>query len=283
MSKSKTLGQVPEETSCSSGYIADASSARTPGLFLHTTQTQDMRKQHTKNGKNFVMQYEKDEEDEEPTGFFGIMSEFQKGAGLLPSSSSKSDVTEYSQKKKEISNLGAILSDQSLHQNTDDISQLVLGDANLTHSKLQVSLKPSFLGTTGVNDISLTNSSMQGVLGISKIQVPGPDLDLTPDEAILPEPGLKLSHTGLKLPELDLERTQNRLSLEEEQNVNYNPLDTSIHRKLLNDLKVPLPQRHGYYYIDANVPYIRPQSTVQIGTTTFIVKECKGKILEAFK
>ena len=66
LSKSKTLGQVPEETSCSSGYIADASSARTPGLFLHTTQTQDMRKQHTKNGKNFVMQYEKDEEDEEP-------------------------------------------------------------------------------------------------------------------------------------------------------------------------------------------------------------------------
>ena len=83
-SKSKTLGQVPGEMTCSSGYIADASSTRTPGIFLHATKNCDSRNPISQNARNLIAVHnEKDEDDEEPTGFFGLMSEFQKGAGLL--------------------------------------------------------------------------------------------------------------------------------------------------------------------------------------------------------
>ena len=66
---------MPAEMTCSSGYIADASSARTPGQFLQKPMS-------TTNGRNFVglarQEKEDEDEDEEPTGFFGIMSEFKK-------------------------------------------------------------------------------------------------------------------------------------------------------------------------------------------------------------
>ena len=74
-------------------------------------------------------------------------------------------------------------------------------------------------------------------------------------------------------PELELTTNSTHV---DELGMNYNPLDTSIHRKLLIDLRIPVAQRHGYYSLNSNVPQIRANSVVQIGPITFNVKECKG-------
>ena len=258
---------------CSSGYIADASSARTPGQFLQAMQNHGNGKQHI-DGSNFVAQNEKEEEDEEPTGFFGIMSEFKKGAGLLPSSNfcSQNGLTKSSQKGKAIERQllqVEAASNQSLHQNTTEISRLAGGDTTPSRSIMH----PSFLGgSITINDTS-RNLSMPCVLGT--IQIPAPDLELTQTSPSLEK--LDVNYFGeIQLTAPDLELTQTSSSLEE-LDVNYNPLDPSIHHKLMTDLKVPVAQRHGYYAIDSNVPHIRPHNIVHVGPTSFIVKECKGK------
>ena len=93
----------------------------------------------------------------------------------------------------------------------------------------------------------------------------------------LPGPSLELTQVSPKMdmsdPELELTRNTTHV---DELGMNYNPLDTSIHRKLLIDLKIPVAQRHGYYSLNSNVPQIRANSVVQIGPITFNVKECKG-------
>ena len=234
-SKSKTLGQVPGEMTCSSGYIADASSARTPGLFLQATQRQDKAKQHT---DAIVALNEKEEEDEEPTGFFGIMSEFQKGAGLLPPSNSVSQSNTSKTLLKGNESMQGGFNQSVSRQNITDISRLAGGEATPSRSIMQLSLKASLLGDSMIHDNSVFTPRVLD-------EMPGPDLELTQYSP-------------------------------EKVGVSYNPLDSSIHRKLLTDLKVPVAQRHGYYRIDANLPHIRPHQIIQVGPTTFIVKECKG-------
>ena len=185
LSKSKYTGQANGEFTCSSGYMADASSARTPGDFLlqstkkesescskkeedvslknkdkpsetpnpkmgrplpeigpEVDVREDVPNKRAKMNLNFVTRDDRDDEDEEPTGFFnGIMSEFQKGAGLLPSNKyPRADfnklLVQSSQKSKknEMSLLQAPANNTL--QNISDISTLA-GGATPSRSILQ--------------------------------------------------------------------------------------------------------------------------------------------------
>merc|ERR1719510_2234221 len=84
-SKSKTMGHIPQEMTCSSGYIADASSARTPGIFLQPSLKHDDNKnpQTSAGYSNIKPAIIMDKDDDEPTGLLGIMNEFKEGAGLM--------------------------------------------------------------------------------------------------------------------------------------------------------------------------------------------------------
>ena len=268
-SKSKTLGQVAGEMTCSSGYIADASSTRTPGIFLHATQNRDKRNPISNTARNLIAVHnDKEEDDEEPTGFFGIMSEFQKGAGLLPAANhiSTGDVPKSTQKDKRKENkfLQGESFNQSLHGcNTTDVSRMAGGEATPLRMKTP-SMKASFLEASLMNDVSLNSSKMTAPIMFSNNTcLLGPSLELTQAS-----PKMDISE-----PELELTRNSTQV---DELGMNYNPLDTSIHRQLLIDLKIPVAQRHGYYSINSNVPQIRANSVAQIGPTPFNIKECKG-------
>lgn len=256
-SKSKTLGQVQGELTCSSGYIADASSARTPGIFLQQAQG---------HGKG------EEQEDEEITGLFDIMSDFQKNAGLLPKTNSTAQKgISTLDRPSEDQFLQVRNSNQSLQGNTTDISRLAGGEPTPYRLRTPSTkeffsrTKASFLEASTLNDRS-TNCSM----------LPPPTLSAS--YMNLPEPVLELTQAspGMELDEPELELSQN-VTIFEEIEVPYNPSDTSINRLRLVDLKVPVAQRHGYYAINANVPQIKANSMVQVGPTRFIVKECKGE------
>ena len=274
-SKSKTLGTMPAEMTCSSGYIADASSARTPGQFLQKPIS-------STNGRNFVglpcQEKEDEDEDEEPTGFFGIMSEFKKGAGLSTNDKSmdKSNISKQRQKENEVeksmSKVGKSFN-QSMQGNTTDVSRLIGGvEVSMRETS---ALKASFMKGPTINDVSLDCSMPpQSIMQVSNLRQTGPVLELT-DAG----PSLELTIASPKLeltkPQLDI--TQNATIGSERLGASYNPLDVSVHRKLLEDLEIPVAKRHGYYKTNANVPNIRSNSIVQVGPTIFNVKECKGK------
>ena len=268
-SKSKNLGNIPGEMTCSSGYIADASSARTPGQFLQ-------KPLNNKDGRSLVglTSHDNDDDDEEPTGFFGIMSEFQKGAGLLPSENTTTTNSNLRSAKKQIPAEKAMPRiesfNQSIQGNTIDTSRL-MGGADFSVRET-TSLKASFLKGTTINDISL-DCSMPSEPKMHTSNFVGPSLELT-DAG----PSLELTQASPKLemsrPQLDL--TQNATVSSQNLGTSYNPLDVSVHRKLLEVLEIPVAQRHGYYRTNANVPQIRSNSTVQVGPTTFNIKECKG-------
>ena len=289
-SKSKTLGNIPGEMTCSSGYMADSSSARTPGQFLQ-------KPSETTNNRNFVgicqQEEEEEEEDEEPTGLLCMMSEFQKGAGLLPheTSMSKGNVSK-TQKERRMGNSF----NQSLQGNTTDISRLI-GGGDVSTRRDTSALKASFMKGTAINDVSLdcsmpSNSLMQK----SSLKLAGPGLELTGAGPTLEltgaGPALELTGAGPSLeltvaspklnisgPQLDL--TQNATINSEKLGASYNPLDVSVHRKLLEDLKIPVAKRHGYFRTNSNIPQIRANSSIQVGPTTFNIKECKGKYFSA--
>ena len=264
---------MPAEMTCSSGYIADASSARTPGQFLQKPMS-------STNGRNFVglprQEKEDEDEDEEPTGFFGIMSEFKKGAGLSTNEKSmeKNNISKQHQKEveKSMSKVGKSFN-QSMQGNTTDVSRLI-GGGEISMRETSA-LKASFMKGATINDVSLDCSMPpQSIMQTSNLRQTGPVLELT-DAG----PSLELTIVSPKLeltkPQLDL--SQNATSDFERLGASYNPLDVSVHRKLLEDLEIPVAKRHGYYKTNANVPNIRSNSIVQVGPTVFNVKECKGK------
>ena len=126
-----------------------------------------------------------------------------------------------------------------------------------------------------INDVSLDCSMPPNpIMQTSCLRQAGPVLELT-DAG----PSLELTIASPKLeltkPQLDI--TQNATVNSDGFGASYNPLDVSVHRKLLEDLKIPVTKRHGYYRTNANVPNIRSNSIAQVGPTTFNVKECKGK------
>ena len=266
---------MPAEMTCSSGYIADASSARTPGQFLQKPMS-------TTNGRNFVglarQEKEDEDEDEEPTGFFGIMSEFKKGAGLSTNEKSmdKSITSKQRQKENEVeksmSKVGKSFN-QSMQGNTTDVSRLI-GGGEMSMRETSA-LKASFMKGPTINDVSLDCSMPpQSVMQISNLRQTGPVLELT-DAG--PSLELTIASPKLELTKPQLDTTENASIVSERLGTSYNPLDVSVHRKLLEDLKIPVAKRHGYYKTNANVPNIRSNSIVQVGPTVFNVKECKGK------
>ena len=270
------MGHVPEEMTCSSGYIADASSARTPGIFLQPSLKLDNKNPQMSAGYNNIKAatiLDKDEDDDEPTGLLGIMNEFKEGAGLiqLSDTSNQANILKSAQRQKQIQTplLQVPAYDQSLQANTTDVSMLAGGEP--TPFKLKTpSLKASFLSGSIIQDNF--NSPASPIMA-------APMLCTKSRNSCEPELG-NLTQDFLKndVDEPNLELTQHQQDVNDVL-VDYNPLDTSMQQKILKDLKVPVSQRHGYYATKTNMPLIRPNSIVQVGPTKFNVKECKGKLI----
>jgi len=243
--KSKFLGQIPEET-CS-GYMADASSARTPGIFLQSANSTEK----TPLNGNCINFDDSKNDSNEPTEVIDIMKAFQKEAGLIPDSSKKNF-------KNQLLKVGA--QNGSLLSDSIDIS--TIATYKPTPSRIETPCAKSILGTPFQlnGDISTADVSLPPapVLSASQLNIEVPGLELTQAS---PDCDAKI---GINLDLTD-------------KNEEFNPFDSSMQRHLLTSIRVPLSNRHGYYQQNTKIPNIKANSTTKIGPTIFSVKECKGE------
>ena len=227
----------------SSGYIADASSARTPGEFLKKSSrplTQSPSQNvPSKRAKVLMHVSEEDDEDDEPTGLFsGMMGEFKRDAAAVAPS-----------------------------------------PGVMKSSFLQQSLKASFLGDSKMvaleeNEETAPSQMMprlsEKVFEDSVKDVPGLDMS-----AMMEGPGLDLTEAE---PSPELDETTNKLanvSLCTDVDYRDCPFSDKLHNVLIKNMD--FTSRHGYFGIDTNMPNVRINQCVNIGQYEFIVTGCKGE------
>ena len=190
----------PSEITANSGYMADSSSARTPGLFLAKKKPFVNSPSSAAQGKDKKLKYHQnedveDEEDEdyEPTG---MVPEFQKEAAITETERmNASRIT----KKTDNSYLQESMVASFLQQNPPDVSKTnksliasLLQPPNLERSKINVDVtRPP----TEDFEVSLELSPNMGskpTLDLTK-----PTLDLTKPTLDLSKPCLDLSKPNL--------------------------------------------------------------------------------------
>ena len=188
----------PSEITANSGYMADSSSARTPGMFLAKKKPFVNSPSSAVQGKEKQLKYrndvEDDDEDEdyEPTG---MVSDFQKEAAITEKE--RLNASRIS-KKTDNSYLQESMVASFLQQNPPDVSKTnkslmasLLQPPNLEQSKINVDLTrpPDFEVSL---ELSPSNIGSKPTLDLTK-----PTLDLTKPSLDLSKPSLDLSKPHL--------------------------------------------------------------------------------------
>ena len=294
------------EMTCSSGYMADNSSARTPGTFLginnkqqdsenkprgitrenvSTPHADEKRQKLGQNISKYVQQESDDDDEEEefddfePTGCIGEMvNQFRK--------------------KKDDGKLGV-----PTFKPLNNVS-------NLRSSYLQESLKESFLekSRTFAHDKSKMSFAElcreeASMMAMPQMDISGPAFTSMqslnkPDyndetNAPVPEESMnvpEMEESALQeaqTPNADLSITISNLNLDDLEDVT-DPFDEELQIKLLSKLSFPVSKRHGYVRIHQNLPQFRSSRTINVGKNSFLIGQCKGegsygKVYQAMK
>lgn len=296
---SKSVKGHPEMT-VSSGYIADNSSARTPGFPLKADKKPlltPIQSTQPPASKPMLSKYQADDddddEDDDMTGCVNIMAQFKKDAGIA-SNSKPAQRSMFDQSKATMMS-GRSFAQESLREDESILQEVekasLLAPSNLQRSLLPTPQTPSQMLSMASfrNDESVFRApdhrpelEISPALDVS----PGPNLDFTDVEVTAPVP--KLDHTqqtkDRSVVSSDVADQLKTLDLKAIQD----PFDEDLKRTLLAGLKVPVNKRHGYYRVYSPVPQIKPNREVQIGHNSFLIGSCKGegsygKVFKAMK
>lgn len=273
-SLSKYLKPLPSEVTVSSGYMADASSARgTPGFSLTSTASKmsgvkgraDSEERGQMVGKSSVPKKycqmdDDDEDDDEPTGMFsGFMSEFKQGM-------MEAKVDEIEVVNCRPNGAASFLKHHSMMASYMEPPS---SPNLLAIPAAEVSLAAAAAGIADAGGI-LDQQSAQGIIR------PAQDLSEFPSYSEPPEPFLELSSrtTTAAVDNHQLELTDAHPMMT---HVIEDPFDEKLHSDLLSNLSLPVSRRHGYYEIESNLPLVRIKASIQVGRNTFFILDCKGE------
>ncbi|TRY72519.1 hypothetical protein TCAL_10504, partial [Tigriopus californicus] len=312
---SKSSVKAHPEMTVSSGYIADNSSARTPGYPLKADKkpllTPVQPPIQTQASKPMMLnryqgeEDEEDEEDEEMTGCVNILAQFKKDAGIASTSKpAQRSMLDHS-KAPTSQATTMMMNGRSFAQDSLREDESILRDvekASFLVAPPQSSHQRSHLPTPQTPSLMLSMASFRNDNDVSAFRPSncGPELEVSPAletsrSSSSPAPNLDFTDLGqdveVTAPAPKLEDTQQADDCRRstafsgvtsqlktlDLNAVQDPFDEDLKRSLLSNLTVPVAKRHGYYRVYSPVPQIKPNREVQIGHNSFLVGSCQGE------
>ena len=244
-----------------SGYMADASSARTPGEFLVKGRSlpqspQTLSSQNPSKKAKINLNFVAEDDEEEPTAMLEMMGAFKKNAGI---SDARQNLVPESPSLMKSSFLQHSLKASFLEPSWVD--------SPAAKPALDVSMPPPPAMTPQLNVSSRLAAPTLSGGDLSLLGPPlPPDLDLTtepPPPNPSPEEEITQKIGNISICEFDISKA---------------PFSGKLHAKLLENItQNPVEKRHGFFAIDAKVPAIKISKLVRLGPYEFIVTECKGE------